>query len=131
MSTSDWSVGFVAVTDSGCQSVSIAVLCRGVEAGVDTIPVSHGAPVLRPGPWPGAHRHWGWLGEGGGGGGGGHGEIVTETEEPRHSVCLTGSLWSPGPDKRNNDDRNEEFQREFYRGTYINQLLLNFKIEKI
>ena len=27
----------------------------------------------------------------GGGGGGGHGEVVTETEEPRHPVTLTGS----------------------------------------
>ena len=55
MSTSDCSGGFVAMTDNGGQTVSVAVMCGGVETGVDTVPVSQGAPVLRPGPWPGAH----------------------------------------------------------------------------
>ena len=57
MSTSDCSGGFVAMTDNSGQTVSIAVMCWGVEAGVDTVPVSQGAPVLRPGDRADTHRH--------------------------------------------------------------------------
>ena len=84
--------GFVAVTDGGCEPVPVAAAGRSVEAGVDTEPVSQGAPVLLSAARPHTHRVWGQLGGGGGGGGeGGHGEAVTETEEPRHPVTLTVS----------------------------------------
>ena len=77
------------MTDGGGETVPIAVFRRAVETGVDTVPVSQGAPVLQPAGRAHTHRVRGWLG--GGGGGGCHGEAVTETEEPRHSVTLTVS----------------------------------------
>ena len=79
------------MTDGGCQPVTVAAAGRSVEAGVDTEPVSQGAPELQSAAWPHTHRVRGLLGGGGGGGEGGHGEAVTETEEPRHPVTLTVS----------------------------------------
>ena len=82
---------FVAVTDGGGEPVPVAVFRWLVEAAVDTVPVSQGAPVLRPHPRTDTERHRLRGRVGGGEGGGGHGEAVTEAEEPRHHLTLAVS----------------------------------------
>ena len=49
--------GCVAVTDGGGQTVPVALAGWPVDAGVDAVPVSPGAPVLRPGARAETQRH--------------------------------------------------------------------------